>query len=146
MRYLWADRDPPGGSARRQPQKPLHLPPLLLPLDPLPLLPACPGGRINPNRSSRLPLRPAQLAALGYEPAGERPLIDRLRVIAEEPDEGRDELDYRLRRPRFPVVNCPGVDAKAERRLVLGDREHEPATADMLPKGLNLEVARLPNQ
>jgi hypothetical protein len=37
--------------------------------------------------------QPYKQTALPDEPNGERPLIDRLRVIAEEADEGQDELD-----------------------------------------------------
>jgi hypothetical protein len=129
----------PAANICRQ-QEPLHRPPMGLPRDPCPKLPACPSAGIDGKAAGRLPLGEAKLTALGHETAGECPLIDRLRVIAEEPDEGRDELDYRLRLPCFPIENRPGVHPKVCGCLFLGDEENETPTADMVAQGLWLEV------
>ena len=117
-----------------------------LPSDPRPQLPTGPRTGVDVKGAGCFPLGETKLAALPDQPTGERPLIDRLWVIAKEPDKGRDELNCRLRRPYFPIVNRPGVHTEQECGLLLGDRQDETLTADMLPKGLSLEVVRLPNQ
>lgn len=105
-----------------------------LPRDPCPQLPAGPCAGVNIKGASCFTLGEPKLTALGDQPTGERPLIDRLRVIAEELDKCRDEANFGLPLPRLPVVNRLGVYRKAECRLLLGDGEHEPATADVLAK------------
>jgi hypothetical protein len=103
-----------------------------IPCDPCPEFPPGLGAGIDGKGSGRLPLGEAKHTALGYQSTGECPLIDRLRVIAEELDKGRDESNFGLPLPHLPVVNRPGTHAEERCRLLLGDREHEPATADVV--------------
>jgi hypothetical protein len=52
-----------------------------LPRDLGPELPPRPGAGVDLEGTSHLPLREAEQPALGYQPTGERPFIDRLRVV-----------------------------------------------------------------
>lgn len=108
------------------PQKSFHNLPMCPPRNPCPELPPCHG-----KGAGSLPLEEAKLTALGDEPAGECPFIDRLRVIAEEGDDGPDELDCRLCLQCLPIDNRPSVHPEPFCRLLLGEGEHASATADM---------------
>lgn len=119
---------------------------MLLPLDFGPSLPPGPGARVNPEGAGRLSLGESKLSPLGYQPTGKRLLIGRLRVIAEERDKGWDEPNFGLPLSRLPVVNRPRIHSEECCCLLLGDGEHEPATADMVAQGLRLEVPFLLNQ
>lgn len=78
-----------------------------LPRDPSPELPACPCAGVDGKGAGGLPLGEAKLTALGDQPTGKFPLIDVLRVIAQESDKGRDETNFGPRLPCLPVVNRP---------------------------------------
>ena len=101
-------------------QKSFHKPPMCLQRDPCPLLPACPGAGVDGKGAGCFPLGKAKQPALGYEPTGERLLIDRLRVIAKEGNKGRDELNYRLCCPRFPIENRPGIHPESVCCFLIG--------------------------
>jgi hypothetical protein len=117
-----------------------------LPRDPCPKLPPGPGARVDLERSGRLPLGEAKLPALGYQPTGECPLIDRLRVIAKECGKGRDEPNFGLALARLPIVNRPGVHPEPHCRFLLSNGENEPTAPQMLPQSLRLKVPSFWNQ
>jgi hypothetical protein len=117
-----------------------------LPRDPCPEFPPRPGAGVDLEGTGCLALGETKLAALGYQPAGKRPFIDRLRVITEELDKGRDEPNFWLPLPRLPIVNRPGVHPKTCGCFLLGDGEHQPATADVFAQGLWLKLPCLLNQ
>ena len=84
--------------------------------DPAPPLPPRPCPGVDLEGTGSFPLGEAKLTALGDEPVL---LIDRLWVIAEEPDKGGDELDCRLRLSR-PSCEPSGYSLRAALPLLLG--------------------------
>lgn len=69
-----------------------------LPRDPSPEFPPGPGAGVDLEGAGCLPLGQVKLPPLGYQTTSKRARIDDgLRVIAEEPDKGRDEPNLGVR-------------------------------------------------